>query len=70
MELADAAGYSIIASSSASEREERFLEFMRTNPKAQRVWDKIQVLTPDEVDEMLSMNEAWISARKGRRGRS
>lgn len=68
-ELADAAGYSLVASSSASEREERLLMLMRANPRIAKLWDKTQLLSPDEQDEMLSMVEAWLMTRRGRRSR-
>lgn len=68
-ELSEAAGMAHIPSLDIGDRERRLLELVRTNPRAQRVWDRMQGLTPDEVDEMLSMNEAWIAARKGRRTR-
>jgi hypothetical protein len=65
-ELADSAGYSIIGSTTMTEREDRLLEFMRSQPRAPRVWDRMQLLTPAEQDEVLSLIEAWMTTRRRR----
>lgn len=66
-ELAEAAGYAIVASKDMSEREERMLNFLRSHPRAPRVWERVQQLSPEKQDEVLSLVETWL-AHTQRRG--
>lgn len=65
-ELASAAGFSIIRSASSDEREDRRLRLMRAVPRWAKINDWVERLAPDEQDEIISLNEAWIATRRRR----
>lgn len=63
-ELANAAGYSIVKSASPDEREERRLRLMRTVPRWAKINDWVERLSPEDQDDIFSLNEAWIASRR------